>query len=317
MNQWVEIGREIRVSQETGEDDSAFAQRVLLSAGAAWMQTTLYANNGQVSVERLKRTAQEKMSLWKKTDPCLADVDPEACAEYIYETLLGNGLLLHTPMYGRPAPRKLIGSSPAILRGMRPEEPCVFSGLASFLVTEHGSETIREAFALADYDQERMITLLWKRSISVHDFLPNEILNVHRGGGWNRYEPQKASETDLALARTMHGPNQYDYYLIQGQQIRRISEDMREAQFHDYVRMALLHRAGQQTKVQARCGNHLVSFSIGYLPRPEQRFLRLVCWPESLSDLKQAYRFSIHAALWPMLRERFRDLNYNVEETSR
>lgn len=310
------LGINMDISKAPWESHAQFSHRLILSSASAWMMTAVHAWGELVSVDHVKAVARSKVKTMAEILGGLSDINIPALIDYIYEQLLDNGAFYHTPYYLRPVPHKLIyAGNIALVRGMLPEEDVQFSGMVPFIMTaDAGENNAVEAFDLPETEPEFMLQQTWKRLTPCSIPAVAEYLNVNRRAGNSYYSNRRQTSDGITLARESQGINQFAYYLVRGNEAKRLNDDLTEVHVQDYCRLAIMNAQKQQL-ITATIGRQLVQVQIGYLlPEPELRFLRYVSWPEELPEYDQPWRFALRPQLWPMLKERLEFLKYTVEE---
>lgn len=306
-----DIGNQLGIPHCKDEDILSHRQRVLLSACSAWALTMLHRNGGKISIEALKATIQSKCRAFQQIESSLLTVNGTRLAEYVYDALRDNGALLHTAYWLRPSPHSLIGSDHiAFVRGMLPEETVSFSGLAPYVQQPAENTAFFEAFDLPEFSVDALWQLLWKRSATVSPTIEiDEYLN-QINGGWNL---SARNRFPVGIGRTLLPGGGREYYLVQGQEIRRIPDGLKGMAYHNYL-SALLVNKNKSGTIPAYHRNNLVHISIPYLPEAEIRFLRYVGWPEGVDILSEKSRFCISEPVWPFVRQRLVQLMLTVED---
>lgn len=310
------LGINLDIPKAPWESKAQFSHRLILSSAAAWMMTTVYAWGEPVSVDRVKAVARSKAKAMAEISGNMSNIDIPALVDYIYEQLLANGAFYHMPYNLKPVPHRLINAGIiALIRGMLPEEDVHFSGIAPFNMTKDvGENNVVEAFDLPEATPELMLQQVWKYLAPCGIPASSEFLNVNRRAGSPYYVNKRQTSDDITLARESQGINQYVYYLIKGDEAKRLNDDLTDVHVQDYCRLAIMN-AHQRQPITATIGKQLVRIQIGYLlPAPELRFLRYISWPETLLEYDHPWCFFIRPQLWPMLKERFEFLKYIVEE---
>lgn len=314
---WQEIGEQMGIWEDDRETDLPFCCRVILSALSSWMLTTVGGADQSVSIVRLQQMIKEKLAGYLLLLPMDIQINSEEIAETIYNLLLENGAFYHFQYNVRPAPRKLIGCGDvSLIRGMIPEEKAYFSGFAPFAMESLAEETLTEDFMLWPLDGPATIDLVWKRSIPVDSSVnPDEYLNIERTSG-RYFTGRRNPDWPFTLARKREfglicG---YEYYIFMEKEVRRISIEYQQASVHEYVRLAMMNRIRKQV-VNARIGKHIVLIEFGYLlPAPDLRFMKFISWPVDMVNMRDDFRFMLHPAVWPAIRNRLLSLGYEVHE---
>ena len=310
------LGINMDIPKALWESKAHFSHRLILSSASAWMMTVVHAWGEPVSIDHVKAVTRSKVDAMADISGSLNNIDIPALVDYIYEQLLDNGVFYHTPYNLRPVPRRLIyAGNIALVRGMLPEEDVQFSGMAPFImITDACENNAVEAFGLPETEPELMLQQTWKRLTSCSIPAVAEYLNANRRAGNSYYSNRRQNSDDFTLARESQGINQYVYYLIKGNEAKRLNDDLADAHVQDYCRLAIMNAQKRQS-ITATIGKQLVRVEIGYLlPAPELRFLRYISWPEALPEYDQPWRFALRPQLWPMLKERLEFLKYAVEE---
>ena len=313
---WQEIGKQLGILKDRSETDLAFCCRVMLSALSKWALTAA-GGAEQVSILKVQQVIEEKLAGYLKLLPTLDTINPHDITEMIYELLLENGAFYHLQYNVRPALHKLIGCGDiSFIRGMNPEEKVCFSGLAPFVMESSTEGNITDDFMLWALGGSETIDLVWRRSTTVESSVNlEEYLNIERTGG-RYFTGKKNPSWPFTLARSRQPGNIsiHEYYIITGNETRHIPSDYVEATIHEYVRLAMMNNVKKQT-IAATISESIVSVECGYLlPAPDLRFMRYVSWPVNIADMKDAFRFLLHPAIWPGVRERLISLGYEVRE---
>lgn len=310
------LGINMDIPKAPWESKTQFSHRLIFSAASAWMMTAVHAWGGPVSVDRVKAVARSKVKAMAEVSGNMSNIDIPVLVDYIYEQLLANGAFYHMPYTLRPVPHRLIyAGNIAIVRGLLPEEDIQFSGIAPFIVmTDVRENSVAEAFCLPEVTPEFMLQQVWKCLAPCGMPAASEYLNVNRRAGSSYYTNKRQTNADITLARESQGINQYVYYLIKGDEAKRLNDDLTNVHVQDYCRLAIMN-AHKQQLITATIGKQLVRIQIEYLlPAPELRFLRYISWPETLLEYDLPWCFSVRPQLWPTLKERFEFLKYAVEE---
>ena len=312
-----QVGASLYLWPVETETQESFIQRVVLSAASRWMLTSLFIGDGATSVEKVRSSLKEKTTAFLELASLQDTMDIESIAGYIYDTLLSNGMFYHMQYYVRPAAAQLIGQGEiALLRGILPEERAFFSGLAP-CVAAQGNDNLEDAFDLWDKNGKDTIELAWERSEkTIGEVQIEEWLNLHRREMEPYYLGKRRDQNSITLGRTRNSitPNNHEYYLIRGKEIRRISEEYKEIAMHDNIRVALMNNIHPQ-RVLYKKFNGKIDLEIGYLPaRHDVRFMKLITWPENLAHINRPFRMSVHSDVFPLLESRFRRLGYQMEE---
>lgn len=314
---WQESGESMGIVKGRAETELSFCCRVMLSALSKWALTVAGGPAHTVSIARIQQVLEEKLADYLKLLPPNDPIRPDGITEAIYERLLQNGAFYHLPYSVRPAPHKFIKfGDVSLIRGLMPEEDARFSGLAPYVPRSTEEGNWADDFMLWPLSGSQTLDLVWKRSIRVQDSAAMEAyLNVERTGG-GYYVSRKDPNWPFTLARKGQpgNPHSYDYYMLMGNEIRRIPDDYREASIQDYVRLAMMNKVSRQI-ITASITENIISVELGYmLPAPELRFVRYVSWPANIADHKNAFRFIFHPAVWSAIKERFTTLGYEVHE---
>ncbi len=311
------IGRDISIFPGKEETKDHYMDRVILSAGAAWMLTAVHNQAGKVSVESIKETAREKIAEYLKIAGRDTMPDIQLIVNCLYQTLLNNGMFYHEPHNVRPARHGEIAlRGISIIRGLLPEEKVSFAGMAPY-VTGYGDADPAECFMLWDRDAEETIRSAWKHSSPQEDTVKiDQYLRIKHKPFEEYYDYKRRDEAECTLGRSKKTEGfGYDYFILRGRQARRLTDDYINAYVHDYLRIAIVNGEEKQV-IHAKLTDNLVEVRISYkLPIPEERFLRFISWPEDNNKLKDPiYNISLHPRVWPVVKERMEYLGYRVEE---
>lgn len=312
-----QIGNSLGVEKAPNESLEDYYRRVVYSAIADWMQTSAFIGGETTSIVQLKSVVSSKVRMLQDLSPSLLAYGADELVEHIFGILLENGVFLHRNYYVRPAPHRLIGNEKyAIIRGMCPEEHVYFSGLAPFIGQRNSPCDIFAAFGLTDMCPEAITALLWKRGSPVPDNTHiSEYLNTTRKNKQPYYRSSPADQTGMIYGRSRRNDFMYDYFLMSGSEIRRISEDHVSVHWHEYGRLHIMTTRQPQTVFATFDGNGLVHVNFSFhLPQPELRFLQYLAWPYKDSRLDDVWNYSIHRSLWPIVKERVEFLKYKVVE---
>ena len=310
-----QIGKSLGILPAANESHSDYSQRVLLSAVSAWMQTAVYFDVSQTSVERIHAVGLSKTKLFQNIDESLTIIDAKETVDYIYAVLAGNGAYFHTPYNVRPIPHTLAGHNGiAIVRGMKPEEKVNFSGLAPFIASEQ-SDNISETFHLLDMPEEDVIRMVWNHCTPTDDS-PEEYLDVFRSGR-GRYYTTKQPRTDkIIMGRSGYNTEHISYYVIAGQERRRMPDEYADASIRTYFQLAVMNQHSRQ-RIRIYRDPNLVKLEFEYrLPEPDLRFLQYIAWPKDLTKVKDdVWNYSIKPEMWALIKDRYEQkLNYVMEE---
>ena len=129
-----QIGASLAIVKAPKEAPEDYYRRIVYSATADWMQTTVFVCNDTTSIVHLKSIAALKVRMIEELSPGMLTYGADELVEHLYTILQDNGVSLHRNYHVRPAPHRLIGNdSYAIVRGMYPEERVSFSGLAPYV----------------------------------------------------------------------------------------------------------------------------------------------------------------------------------------
>lgn len=311
------IGASLAIEKAPKEADEDYYRRVAYSAIADWMQTTVFVGNGATSIVQLKNIAVAKVRMLQMLLPGMLPYDAEELVEHLYTVMLDNGVFLHRNYYVRPAPHRLIGNdSYAIVRGMCPEEHVSFSGLAPYIKQRTAPCDIYANFGLPGIPPEIIIEQLWKRASPVSaDVHISEYLNINRKDRQPYYRSVPPEKLGMIYGRTRRNDFQYDYFLAYGDEIRRLSEDHITVSWHEYGCLHLMTTRQEQTVLAIFDGNSLVHIRFSFhLPKPDLRFLQYLSWPYKDTGFDDAWNFSLHKDLWPIVKDRIEFLRYKVVE---
>ena len=311
------IGQDMNILPGKGEAQDHYVERVILSAGAKWMLTAVHNEEEKVSIDRIKKTAQEKIESYLEIACFPSSLDIQTIVNCLYDTLLANGMFYHEQFNVRPVRNREIGISDiSFIRGLLPEENAYFSGMAPYL-PGGGSADLADEFMLWRRNGEETIRSAWKHSSPQNGNVTiGEYLRVDHQAYQKYYDTQRHDQADLTLGRTRkidaHG---FDYYLIRGNEVRRFTDDYVHASVHAYVTLAIVNGQRKQNAF-AKVGRDLVELEVGYLlPGPDARFLQFVSWPESLQTIASSrFKVSLHPRIWPVVRDRLNFLGFAVEE---
>lgn len=312
-----QIGNSLGVEKAPSESLEDYYRRVVYSAIADWMQTSAFIGGETTSIVQLKSVVSAKVRMIQDLSPSLLTYGADELVEHILGIMLENGVFLHRNYYVRPAPHRLIGNEKyAIIRGMCPEERVYFSGLAPFIEQRTSPCNIFAAFGLPDLSPEIITEQLWKRaspvSANVHI---NEYLNTTRKDKQPYYRSAPPEKNGMLYGRTRRNDYQYDYFLLSGDEIRRLSEDHVTVSWHEYGRLHLMTEKQEQTVSVMYDGTGLVHVRFSFhLPQPDLRFLQYLAWPYKDAMLDDVWNFSLHSDLWPIVKERIEFLRYKVVE---
>lgn len=304
----------VKAPKETLED---YYRRVAYSAVADWVQTAAFVGNEATSIVQLKSIAVAKVNMLQELSPGLLPYGADELVEHLYTILLDNGIFLHRDYYVRPAPHRLIGNdSFAIVRGMCPEEYVSFSGLAPYIKQRTAPCDIYQAFGLPGISPEAITEQLWKRASPVSANMHiGEYLNTTRKDKQPYYRSTPPEKSAMYYGRTRRNDFHYDYFLVSGDEIRRLSEDHVNVSWHEYGRLHLMTAKQTQTVSAILDGAELVHVHFSFhLPKPDLRFLQYLAWPYRSAMLDDVWNFSLHSDIWPIVKERIEFLKYKVVE---
>ena len=313
---WQEAGKQMGILKDRSETVLSFCCRVMLSALSKWA-LTVAGGSEQVSIKKSQQIVEGKLAGYLKVLPTDDTINSEGIVETMYKLLLENGAFYHLRYNVRPAPHKLIGCGDiSLIRGLTPEERVCFSGFAPYVMESSPDGNMADDFMLWPLVGSETIDLVWRRSTTVESSVNlEEYLNIERTSG-RYFSSKKNPSWPFTLARSRQPGNNisYEYYLITGNEVRHIPSDYVEASIHEYVRLAMMNKVKKQA-VTATIRKTIVSVECGYLlPAPDLRFIRFLSWPANIADMKDAFKFILHPAVWPGVRERLISLGYEVHE---
>lgn len=312
-----QIGASLSIVKAPKEASKDYYRRVAYSAIADWMQTAVFVGNDATSIVQLKSIVVAKVRMLQELSPGMLTYSAEELVEHLYTIMLDNGVFLHRNYYVRPAPHRLIGNdSHAIVRGMCPEEHVSFSGLAPYIKQRTAPCDIYTAFGLPEISPEIITEQLWMRaspvSANVHI---SEYLNTTRKDKQSNSRSAPPEKSGMLYGRTRRNDFQYDYFLISGDEIRRLSEDHVNISWHEYGHLHLMTAKQEQTVSAIFDGTGLVHVRFSFhLPQPDLRFLQYLSWPYKDAMLDDVWNFSLHRDLWPIVKDRIEFLRYKVVE---
>lgn len=310
-----QIGAHLGIVKAPSESRIEYERRIAYSAIADWMQTSVYVGGETTSIVRVKNIAKDKARMFEELTPNIFIHPVDTLIDHIYDIILSNGVFLHSHYAVRPAPHRLIGNdSFAIVRGMYPEEPVCYSGLAPYTKQSFSPCNIYAAFGLPETSAESITEQLWKRGNPVsNDIQVNEFLNTRRVGTQPYFCPSSPDASGMLFGRSRRDTFAYDYYLICDNEVRRISEDHIHVGLHEYARLYLMIQKQPQTATVTFDGTDLVHLTFSFhLPQPDLRFLQYLSWPYRDAGPEDLWRFSLHSNLWPIVEERLQFLAYKV-----
>lgn len=310
---WRETGEQMDLRQDPSEEAGAYALRVLRSALSRWAQIMPHLNEQGVSVMQLRQRIHRKYEDYAALLPIPGEAGGNL-EEEIYQTLLANGAFYHRAHNLQPARHKRIGTERvSLIRGLGPEERTGFSGLAPFTRDAAGAMDVAGEYDLWKMEGRETLALIWAGSTAAETDSFDEYLDLSRTEG-KTYTKHRTAQAPFALARnrTAGRGSGREYYVIQGEEARRIPEQFLEASLHEYLQLFLMNQV-IPPKVTAVCGPSLVRFETEMkLPEPDLRFVRYVAWPMP-DDPESLLRFSVHPDLWPVLKDRFIHLGLVIE----
>ena len=311
------VGAGLGIWPAEAEPQEAYIHRVILSAVSKWLLTAVLNSEGKTSVTGVLRSTREKMSAFLEIASLSPVTDSEAIVQHVYNTLLLNGMFYHQRDWLLPMDRQLIGQgNVAIVRGMHPDDDAFFSGLAPCASIQTDND-VTEAFDLWNMPGMETIDLVWKRSAKTESGIRiEEWLNLSRRNAEPYYLGNRRDQNTVTLGRKRKSqiPNDYDYYIVRGMEIRRITEDYVENAMHDNLRVAIMNSFRPQ-KVRIKNKMDKVDVAIEYLPsRHDVRFIKLLSWPADLYSPDNPFMISVHPDVFPLLERRFRNLGYQLEE---
>lgn len=312
-----QIGASLGIIKAPKESSGDYHRRVAYSAIGDWMQTSAFIGGEKTSIVQVKSTTVEKVRLIQELSPGLLTYGADEVVEHIFSIMLENGVFLHRNYYVRPAPHRLIGNEAfAIVRGMCPEEHVSFSGLAPCVKQRTSSCNVFTAFGLPDISPEIITKQLWNHGtpVSENTYI-NEFLNTARKDKQPYYRSTPPDRAGMLFGRSRRNDFLHDYYLVSGNEIRRISEDHVNVSWHEYGRLYLMTTKSEQIVVATHDGTGLVHTQFSFhLPQPDLHFLQYIAWPYRDAKIDDIWNFSLHSDLWPIIRERLEFLNYKVVE---
>ena len=158
------VGRDMNVLPGKWETEDHYLERVILSAGSKWMLTAIYNGEERVTVESIRRVAQEKISNYLEIAGYSSPPDVQSIVNCLYDTLLANGMFYHEQYHVRPVNKREIGiGNISFIRGLLPEEKARFSGMAPY-VPGGGTTDLAEEFMLWNRSGTETIQSAWKHS---------------------------------------------------------------------------------------------------------------------------------------------------------
>lgn len=312
-----QIGASLAIAKAPKEASEDYYRRAAYSAIADWMQTAIFIGHDATSIVQLKSIAAAKVRMIQELSPGMLTYGAEELVEHLYTVMLDNGVFLHRNYSVRPAPHRLIGNNAyAIVRGMRPEEHVSFSGLAPYIKQQTAPCDIYAAFGLPGMTPEAITEQLWKRASPVSaNVRIDEYLNTNRKDKQPYYCSAPPEKSGMLYGRTRKNDFQYDYFIVSGDEIRRLSEDYVTVSWHEYGRLHLMIAKQEQMASAIFDGNSLVYVHFSFhLPKPELRFLQYISWPYKDAKLDDVWNFSLHRDLWPIVKDRIEFLKYKVVE---
>lgn len=311
------MGRDMGMPPANNETKDHYVERVILSAGAKWMLTAVHNGEGKTSIESIKSVTREKIESYLEIVDYLLPPDVMQVVNYLYDTLLANGMFYHEQFYVRPVQNRTIGiGTVSFIRGLLPDENVRLSGMAPF-IPGGGEASLANEFMLWQRDGEETIRSAWNRCAPFD--LPagaGEYLRAVHLEKERYYDIKRHDQAKYTMGRIRKNDGSgVDHYMIQGEETRRFPDDYVKASIHEYVRLAIVNGQRKQ-RVVAGVGKHLVNLQLGYLlPKPDMRFLKFVSWPESLDQIdKPAFWVCLSPQVWPVVRDRLNFLGFAVEE---
>ena len=314
---WQEAGKQMGILKDRSETDLSFCCRVMLSALSKWTLTAVGGAEQSVSIMKIQQVIEEKLTGYLKLLPIDSPIQLVGIGDTIYQLLLENGAFYHLQYNVRPVAHRLIGCGDvSLIRGFIPEENAYFSGLAPFIQESSTEGNLTDDFMLWPLNGSETIDLVWRRSTPVDNSINlEEYLNLERTGG-RYYTGRRNPDWPFTLARSRQPGNysSHENYIIIGKEIRHIPSDYVDASIHEYVRLAMMNKVKRQA-MTATIREHIVTVEFGYLlPAPDLRLIRFVSWPVDIVDMKNAFRFILHPAIWPGVKNRLISLGYEVHE---
>ena len=311
------IGQDMGILPGKGETEDHYVERVILSAGARWMLTAVHNETEKVSIESVKKITQEKIDNYLEIAHYESAPDVQVIINCLYDTLLANGMFYHEQYNVRPVRnREIKTGTVSFIRGLLPEENTHFSGMAPYL-PGGGDDVLADEFMLWQSNGEETLKMAWLRSSpQSSDTEIGEYLRADHQMYQKFYDTRRHDQAEITLGRTRksdaHG---FEYYMIKGDEIRRLTDDYINASVHAYVTLAIVNEQRKQS-AHAKITKELVELELGYLlPEPDARFLRFVSWPETLQKLSNSrFKVSLHPRVWPIIQDRLNFLGFAVEE---
>lgn len=312
------MGQDMNILPDASENAQQYAERVILSAAAKWMLTAVHGGFPKASVKSIRSKAFDKLESFLGIVDYQENLDVKVVVDCLYDTLLDNGMFYHEPEYVWPVEHMQVGLGDiSLVRGIIPEEEVWFGGVAPYVVVKENCDLANE-FMLWPRNGEETIRMAWKYSSpQSSDTRIEEYLRINHQEYRMYYIDHREDQAEITMGRNrMNDAYGYSYYLIRGNEIRRMTDDYINASIHQYVRLAIMN-GNNRRKVKASIGTNLVKIEIGYyLPDPDARFLRLVSWPLKLQMMKETnFGAYVHPLIWPVIKERLCFLGYAVEES--
>jgi len=318
---------ELGIPQSSMESEKAWAGRLLFSACSAWFLEGLSsAGSKGVSVSRIKKKLNEKVSAYLELfQQNLSDQDAlvSTLVEYIYGVHLACGSFYHKAYQVFPA-KEIVRTCFGAMMHRCPHRPSkhLFSGLGAYTVAADQSLAgdLEQLFADYHLPPQRPRKLLeqicanrkWRQYA---DSMSMEFLNIHRKSGESYYTSKHPNINGILLARE---PSEfgYRYLLITRESISELQTWEQEEWYHQYAALAVICTQ-QPLAANVVSDGNLVRISLDYaLPVPEENFLRMYAWPDSLNQLSDRWNFWIAVPVYPLFRARLRHLGFDIMEVT-
>lgn len=319
----LEMSQELGIKKARIESEDEWKQRIILSAGSAWLLESI-RSAVSLSVTQIRSKLSDKVSAYFELfqpDITALENTIKDLVDYIYNVHTASGSFYHKAYYIYPA-KEQVNNCCGIKWYRAPMYPLkqLFSGMGTYTMNtkreaEEPPERLFSNYLLPSEKPDEILNqLIKKRQWRAQTITTSrEFLNVFRQYGEGYYTAKPLNVDDITLSKelTEHGSR---YILVHRDLQYDIRQWEQEEGIHEYVALTLMQKY-QQLNVQACVDNNLVKINLNYaLPGPEESFLRLYAWPNSLSSLNDRWNFWLTPDIYPVIKNRLHHLGFIVME---